>query len=180
MKNEVKILLFIVLLFASRIKVYSQSSAINTSGAQQFTSTILDLNGFAFNDRAIEKVYDFYNYLNILSMPGYNEKLKEVAKTDAVNLFCSADCKVDGVKVAALLDSCMGLKQTMYISVSDVKVKRELSNDTKYSMGTLSANVSIGGKPAAVKEITIVVYLTVKQFGSRTEDVWTVFLCDIK
>lgn len=160
----------------------SESMAGVVSWQSSFTSETLsdnDLEGF--EERAKQKIKDFYNYIAIASNPKYDTKMRQEAERQALDIFSTGNCNVWGIPVKKFLDSCLGMTQAYNWQAYDVKVKDKFTkqNGDKEYTGTLTCTISNGDKTVE-KEVSITLVRKEKQFGSSSEMVWTVTICDIQ
>lgn len=157
----------------------SNTNLQHTFTSDKLTSSELD----AFEKRAVQKLEDFYNYLEVISNPGYDKTLREEAKKQALELFSGNECRVDGIKVGTLLDSCINITQeTKSFNVEDARVKEKFplqAGVAGYS-GSMEFRLSSASSSSAAKQASILLIKTEKIFGTEKKQVWTVFLCEIK
>jgi hypothetical protein len=195
MKHNTLLLLACLLMLAnigfSQAEVKSSASVAPATAMEspvnnwqtQFTTESLsatDVEGFEV--RAEQKVKDFYNYLSIISNPQYDVKLRQGAEKQALDIFSNSNCIIDKEPIDKFLDSCIKVKQAITWHVNNVNVKQKLGmmdGDPEYD-GSLTCSLSNGAGTAQTKTIYIHLYKKVKQFGSESEMVWTVTICDIK
>jgi hypothetical protein len=158
----------------------------NTQNNMQntFTAEILDENSLkAFEKRAEQKLEDFYNFLEVVSTPSYDMKLRQDAKKQALELFSGKECTVEGVKVEKLLDSCLALTQKTKSNVmGKISIRKKFPSvpDVVGYSGMLDFMLFTGSSQSVTKEASMMLIKTEKLFGSERKQVWTVYLCGIK
>jgi hypothetical protein len=175
----------------------AQNVGINQSGAMPSASAMLDLsNTFSaynltdsqlaeFEERGVQKLNDFYNYLTIISNPAYDIKMREEAKNQAKQLFYGSDCSVDGITYSDFIDSCFNLKGAVdwkaegVIISERMKTKADAKDTVVIYAGELSFKELVDSKVSGSKRAGIILSMTVKQFGNTQREIWTVYLCTI-
>jgi hypothetical protein len=138
-----------------------------------------------FQQRGIQKLKDFYNYLTIISNPTYDKVLRENAKNQAKQLFYGSDCSVNGKKYADYIDSCFNLKKGVEWKAVDVMVAQSMNattdnRDTVIYKGELSFKESKDGVIGADKKAEIILSKGEKQFGNTKKEVWSIYICLIE
>ncbi len=138
-----------------------------------------------FQQRGIQKLKDFYNYLTIISNPTYDKVLRENAKTQAKQLFYGSDCSVNGKVYADYIDSCFNLKKAVEWKAIDVLVAQPMNattgvRDTVIYKGVLSFKESKDGSTGADKKAEIILSKGEKQFGNTKKEVWSIYICLIE
>ncbi|HTA28510.1 MAG TPA: hypothetical protein VK809_12015 [Bacteroidia bacterium] len=138
-----------------------------------------------FQQRGIQKLKDFYNYLTIISNPTYDKVLRENAKTQAKQLFYGSDCSVNGKIYSDFIDSCFNLKKGVEWKAVDVMVAQSMNattdnRDTVIYKGELSFKESKNGITGADKKAEIVLSKGEKQFGNTKKEVWSIYICLIE
>lgn len=162
---------------------FSQSVSVPNQWETSFTSENLTPSDVdAFETRAIQKVKDFYNYLNIICNPQYDIQLRNAAKSQALDMFYSKESTVDGVKLESVLDSCVksGKQATWQILQASTEKVLILNKDHSGYDGSISFNLVVNSGAFTDKEVSIVLCKKAKKFGSDTKMVWTVLLNEIK
>ena len=151
-----------------------------------FTANSLDEQQVGtFQERSIQKLKDFYNYLTIISNPKFDNRLKENVKIQANQLFYGQDCKVDGKHSYDFIDSCFNLKAGVEWKASNISVSKNMSPKAKDSAtgfyrGELTFKESVNGKLSKVKKVEIILSKSEKMFGESKREVWSVFICTIE
>ncbi len=154
--------------------------------ASTFTSNSLNQQQVnTFQDRSIQKLKDFYNYLTIISNPKFDKRLRENVKTQAKQLFYGPDCKVNGKIASDFIDSCFNLTSLVEWKAIDIGIYKNMAslsieNTTGIYQGELSFKESVNGAVSKVRKVEIVLSKSQKQFGDSKQDVWTVFICSIE
>jgi hypothetical protein len=156
------------------------AAAVNSWQAPFTQETLSPDDVQSFEARAMEKVKDFYNYLNIISNPQYDIKLRQEAEKQAIDLFSGNDCTVDKKAITKFLDSCRVLKAALSWQVSNVTSKTELVKNGDSYTGMLTGSVTVGTSAGSTKNISIILARKQKQFGGDMEMVWTVSLYNIE
>lgn len=138
-----------------------------------------------FQQRSIQKLKDFYNYLTIISNPKFDKRLRENVKIQAKQLFYGVDCKINGKPAYDFIDSCCNLQQGVEWKAVDVSVREKMAPGSSDSItgvyrGELSFKESVNSKLSGVKKAEIVLSKSVKQFGETKKEVWEVFICSIE
>jgi hypothetical protein len=170
---------------ANNANYYAPSAATATM-ADKFTCQ--SLNGTqvtSFQERATQKLQDFYDFLAIISNPAYEKHMREDAGTQARQLFYNADCTVDGKGIKKFIDSCFSLKNRLQWQAVNIKVVEDMKPkanvlDDQYYEGKLSFNLVSGKDTTIVKNAYIMLTKSGKQFGASKKDVWTAYICDIR
>jgi len=139
----------------------------------------------AFQQRATQKLQDFYDYLAIVSNPAYEKRMRQDASTQARQLFYTADCTVDGRAIKKFIDSCFSLKTQVKLQAVNIKVAEDMKAktsvlDNEYYEGKLTFSLSNGTDTPVSKYAYIMLTKSGKQFGSSKKDVWTAYICDIR
>ena len=178
--KKLLILLLCVLPFLGTAQSASNSME-NSFTAEKLTNKQV----LIFQQRAIQKLQDFYDFLGIVSNPVYEKHMREDAKAQAKQMFYQADCTVDGKLAKTYIDSCFGLKTRLALKVVNVKVKDTMKMqanvlDNEYYQGVITFNLSSGTETTTTKTAYVVLARSNKQFGAAKKEVWTVFICDIK
>jgi len=144
----------------------------------------------AFEDRAIQKLQDFHEYLTIISDTTYDSVFVAQAKSLALGSFSDEECSIlleviGQEKVTAirqiLEDHAAGAFGKLTFQITDISVNKKLSAD---GAGTYSGSLVFGLATAENPErdqLTALIELrkVEKKFGDDTKSVWSVFLCDI-
>jgi hypothetical protein len=139
----------------------------------------------AFQQRGIQKLKDFYNYLTIISNPTYDKRLREDAKSQANQLFYGTDCKVDGKIVSGFIDSCFNLNKAVDWKALDVSILQSMTaatnaDGTVIYYGEVTFKESVDAMLSGFKKAQIVLSKGEKQFGEKKKEVWSVFICSIE
>jgi hypothetical protein len=140
----------------------------------------------AFEQRAEQKLKDFYNYLEVISNPKYDKKLREDARKQAMELFVGGEKSVIGGKtIDGFLDSCMNVRSgTLPLSVTEINITKGFNgsnpiNPAIYN-GTISFSIPrVQGSPEK-HQADIMLIKTEKLFGTEKKLVWTVYLVEIR
>ncbi len=199
--------LLIIIAFLIPFLGIGQNVGINTQSmpAPAASNTNLDLSGYSamemrttfmasslsqqqintFQERSIQKLKDFYNYLSIISNPKFNKRLRENSKNQAKQLFYGTDCKVDGKLATTYIDSCFSLAGGVEWKATDIIVKKDMSpdvSDTSAGMyhGELSFKVVVNSIESGTKVAQIILSKSEKMFGETKREVWSVFICSIE
>jgi hypothetical protein len=139
-----------------------------------------------FQQRGIQKLKDFYNYLTIISNPAYDKRLREDAKNQAKQLFYGVDCKVNGKQASGFIDSCFTITKAAEWKVVNVSVlqnmasRAEESDSTATYYGELVFNELVNAVLSGTKKAEIILSKSQKQFGVKKKEVWAVFICSIE
>jgi len=138
-----------------------------------------------FQERGIQKLKDFYNYLTIISNPSYDKRLRDNAKVQAKQLFLGGDCKVGGKSAYNFIDSCADLNKEVDWKALNINVLQDMSTNTNAAdtgtyHGELTYKESINSTISGAKTAEIVLSKSEKQFGNTKRGVWTIFICSIE
>jgi len=132
---------------------------------------------------SMQKLRSFYNCISIVSNPGNNTMLRDMASKRAKELFYGTDCSVDGKMVNAFVDSCYNLKKGLDWKVEEVKIKgalkekpNVLGNDN-YE-GVLSFTLTSGGNTSTKSAFITLAKAKTSQTDAKSK--WSVFICDIR
>jgi hypothetical protein len=166
--------------------VSNYSEAPAAAMAETFTAqSVNEPQMGTFQQRGIQKLKDFYNYLTIISNPTYDKRLREDAKNQAKQLFYGSGCKVNGKPASGFIDSCFNLTKTVEWKVVNVAVLQSMAangaeSDTATYHGELTFNESVDAVLSGFKKAEIVLSKSEKQFGEKKREVWSVFICSIE
>ncbi|HEY6159628.1 MAG TPA: hypothetical protein VI112_00355 [Bacteroidia bacterium] len=140
----------------------------------------------AFELRAEQKLKDFYNYLEVISNPKYDKKLRQDARTQVLELFVSGEKSiVDGKAIDGFLDSCMDARsKTIPLPVTEINITKGFNGSNPVNpaiyTGTISFSLSRVQGSSEKHQADIMLIKTEKLFGTEKKLVWTVYLVEIK
>lgn len=203
--KTISFLFVILFLFFTSNKVFSQVESSEGQNFQQLSNTLTnkqqtryDLTGF--EGRAIQKVEELAEYIEIISDKEYDLKLREHAVTLALKLFKDDEIKISNSDMLLSSLSILGLNEYLnavlkngygkiVVEISDREYVENLSqsksdaysgkllfNQTNYYY----KNKELQKKKTENKEVDIILVKTDKQFGKKTKSVWNVYLGDIR
>ncbi|MCH8330179.1 MAG: hypothetical protein IH946_02185 [Bacteroidetes bacterium] len=186
MNGQLVIAFLIFLIYANPIDLYSQSMI---SLDEQFKSDVLADEALdAFENRAMQKLEDFYNFVEIIRGSTTDSVLNRQAKRLALNLFSNSDCSIiipeKEITIIDYLESQrsedFGKLNTSIFNVT-VSDPLTLMDDVTFA-GKLSFQLQ-GSKKGSVeqgkKSVFIMLRKVPKSFGKEEQLIWQVFLCDI-
>ncbi len=154
----------------------------------------------AFEFRAKQKIYDFYNYVELISNKEYDEKLREYSMQSAVSLFNSSECLIEDSLVNGSVDQLVisGFFDSLFVSefykISAEVIELSLSNrlikigEEVYS-GTISYTrilkcydefSQLSYSSEEKKSVDVTLTRKSKAFGEKNKYIWVVSLCDVK
>lgn len=153
--------------------------------AQPLAGATVENETINFEEKGMQKLQDFYDYLAIVSNPVYEKPMREDAETQVRQMFYTSDCTVDGKPVKKFIDSCFHLKAQVKLQAINIKVTQGLKAktsvlDNEYYEGELSFSLSDGTDALVAKTAYIMLTKSGKQSGTSKKDVWTAFICDIR
>lgn len=135
----------------------------------------------AFEKRAIQKLIDFGDYLEIIGNNTYEKSLREHAAELIYGLFVSAQANIGpmGTLSKVVTSRLSGKGRTAQVYVEEVSLNQPLRLLHNEFSGELSFILKSGEiRTPHTAEITL--RQTTKKFGSETIGVWEVFLGEIK
>ncbi|MEZ4775482.1 MAG: hypothetical protein R3D00_20020 [Bacteroidia bacterium] len=148
----------------------------------QFLATNLSAAQFqAFEERAVQKLVDFGDYLEIIGNNTYEKSLREHASELIYGLFVSAQVPVGsmGTLSQMVTSRLRGKSQAGQVYVEEVSVSQPLRLRENQFSGELSFMLKSGEtRTPHTAEITL--RQTTKKFGSEMIGVWEVFLGEIQ
>jgi len=141
-----------------------------------------------FENRAIQKLIDFYDYLNMLGHDNFNNTIMEEIRSSAGKLFFDPKIKINpyiadpqvakSQTLVLLLKENIGDNALPEIDILNVEIAKELqSQEAEYFKGIL--NFDIKNDEASIivtKEATFSLRKIEKKFGEDSVMVWEVFL----
>jgi hypothetical protein len=148
-----------------------------------FTTNELSENDlYSFEKRAGQKVRDLYSYLEIVSNPKTEIKLREEAKKQALELFAYKSCTLDGITVEKVLDSCMKITNrglVPFATTTTITNKLAPGTDSPIYVGGLDFTLCYNSAHIVYKRADFMLVKTEKIFGNEKKEVWTILLCTI-
>lgn len=138
----------------------------------------------AYQESAVYKIKDYYNYLEVYSNSKTSDTLKVQLKSAIHNLFESKNMEV--VDVTATDKYCIKIDKLLE-KLSDKNYKFKLTDfessiavqdfwTTKYYLQVIDED-----EQCTIEVFTKVVFKPVqKKFGSKTKEVWTLFLGEME
>lgn len=144
-----------------------------------------------FEDRAIQKVIDFYDYIDILGHDDFNNAIKDKVRSSAEALFYNPQSLVDpfadpngtGLTSLHLLLQEMDIENAPpELDILNIEIieKFKLINESHYA-GTMQ--LDIRNKSASIiitKEIDFSLRKIEKKFGNETMEIWEAFIDKIQ
>jgi hypothetical protein len=205
MKTNLKQINIAILLLMFTLSAQSQTDE-KESNYYQLQNTMSNnmqqssYNLVGFEGRAIQKLEDFANYLEIISNKEYDITLRKHALSLAGKLFYNDNIKIKNSD--KLLSSLSVLELNEYLNSilknGYAKITVEISNQSYIESLKQSKSDSYSGKllfeqtntyiednkvqekKTEKKEVDIILIRKEKEFGKKTIPVWNVFLGDIK
>jgi len=202
--NTLKHINLLVLLMLLFISAYSQSEPQEENYQQLRNTMTLEqqsrYNLTGFEGRAVQKTKDLAGYLEIISNNEYDLTLRKYALSMAVKLFYNntitignTDYNISSLKIIDLknyLDLFLNTNYTkIVVEISNCEFNENLRSDKSDSYtGKLKFNQTneyydnktISGKNTEIKEVDIILVKTTKDFGKKSQNVWNVFLGEIR
>jgi hypothetical protein len=134
--------------------------------------------------KAIQKLQDFYDYISLLSNRAYEKQMREDARKQAKQLFYGSDCSVNGKIAMTFIDSCFTAKDRIQWKAINIKVKEKMKAksdvlDSEYYEGVLSFTLS-SGKDTTEKYAYVMFAKSGKPSGITGKEAWAVYICDIR
>jgi len=132
-----------------------------------------------------KKLQDFYDYLDILSNPAYENEMRSNAKESANKVFYTNNCTIDGKMAKKYIDSCFNLKNRLKWRVIAVEVKENMKLkvsvlDNEYYEGLVTFKISSGTDTIANKRAFIVLEESKRQTASIKKGDWVPYVGDIR
>ncbi|MDX2245645.1 MAG: hypothetical protein SF052_02645 [Bacteroidia bacterium] len=150
----------------------------------QFQANNLSATQFpAFEKRAIQKLVDFGDYLEIIGNPAYEKSLREHAVELIYGLFVSKNVSIGqwGTVSALAHTRLAGKDKSGDIIITDISVSQPLKFQENRVAGELTfALKSVKNNIQQTYSSEITLRQTHKKFGNETIGVWEVFLGEIK
>lgn len=149
----------------------------------------------AFQIKAVDKIEEFYNYIELITDPALSDEMKEHTATEALKLFSNPDTNVYNV----FIDSKKGkyTKRSKYITAKELitksiaqKQKHVLNVDKNYvevreaNSGAINKwlilyNLSINNNKAIRLKQTFIFTTEKKKFGSTVKEVINSYLGEV-
>ena len=141
-----------------------------------------------FEDRAIQKLVDFYDYLNILGHDNFNEDIMDEVRFSAEKLFFYAEEVIDPFmirhqelpvkSIRLLLTENSGENPLPEMEILNVEIIDKLQrNEHGFYVGELSFDIKSNTDAVIVSKQGVFSLRKIdKKFGSETIKVWEVFL----
>ena len=133
-----------------------------------------------FEERAVQKLKDFNDYLDIISNKKLDKRMRQDAIKQAEALFTSPDCKIrftyENMSISDYINRKYKYGNGASPQIDSVTVGEPLTFSNGSYKGTLHGRSSNGG---VAPTITIQMQLikVQKKFGDEVKDVWDVRLC---
>lgn len=180
---------------------YAQDARSGVRLEEEFSTSELQLKQVqAFEIRAVQKVHDFCNYIQLVSDKNYDEKFRTHSKKTALNLFHASTCTisdggangtVEGVEIEAYFDAIYQLKNQKVIGeASQINISNDLIlNENGDYIGSITFQLQLAfydqkdrltKTETTQKEVGIVLTRKNKTFGDVEKLIWVVNLCDIR
>ncbi|MEK6480340.1 hypothetical protein WJR50_22545 [Catalinimonas sp. 4WD22] len=143
----------------------------------------------AFEVRAIQKLKDFYDYLNLLHQPSLDSVFQQHAERQLKSLFVDSTVSItvgeqDSQRLQDLLNELKeGVPTTEIYSLQNVEVAEALhAFEANQYIGTLSFEQIIDHEntTSQARQAHFVVKKVPKQFGQEQEWIWEVLLSGIE
>jgi hypothetical protein len=127
-----------------------------------------------FEQRAIQKLHDFGDYLQIIADKQLDDKLRKEAIKQAEGIFADSNCQItidtNPIPLALYLQKVYtGKVKVLYIS-EEISVATPLTYDSDGYSGILQLH---NGLTYSMKLLKVE-----KKFGDEVKEVWDVRLCD--
>ena len=131
----------------------------------------------AFEIRGIQKLHDLAALIEIIGDETYDSKLRDKAKQHALGFFANDSCPVMGMACRKYLGRVMGGRDEPLMNIQHIKV---ISPFTLFKDGQYTALIGFQMSGNNEMQASLVAQRTRKQFGTEEEEVWTVYVCEIK
>lgn len=138
----------------------------------------------AYQESAIFKIKDYYNYLELYAAESTSDTLRLQLKTAIHNLFVDEHQKVvdfttsdnNPIALNKLLDKIQEKNYTFNLSAIENSIVAQDFWTTKYNLEILEAN-----QRCTIEVFTKIVFKPVtKKFGTKTKEIWTLFLGEME
>lgn len=168
------------------IEAQSMQPLPQKSEADQFSSETINKSRLqAFEQRAIQKVRDFNDYLVLIADDGYDIELRKFALNSALSLFSSPASSVFLVHVSSKKKMTIEgflteqLNEKRVFHIQNIKPRQAFVKLGNSYQGQLAFEYREGKKAKQKAAIEIVILKIEKQFGSETRWIWEVKLGNI-
>ncbi len=146
-------------------------SFLNKTEMDFLTDTLNSQQKELFGKRAIQKLEDYYNYVEIISNKNYDAALRDHAKTLASELF------LDKKNTGLILDSISSTpSDSSAVSINNIAIKSipKMINDSLYK-GSLMFEEKVHNKIQA-RYTGFIIKKVTKNFGQEQSLVWETYL----
>jgi hypothetical protein len=199
MKNKIIYLIaLLLLLFYTQVKSQSAANHLHETFRKD---NLMEEDLHAFESRAQQKIKDYANYIEIISDKKYDSNLRKEAGSTALKLFSSPETEITeslnkdekdkSWKTNEYLNALtVSSYQKVTLQIKDLTLTKELQKqkDNTYR-GQISFVQTMKGYnkkeeqillKTSEKKAEIILKKVKKQFGKETEEIWEVFIGNIK
>ena len=179
---RIKVLTFLLLLFA--LHSFSQSNT-NSASSKVAIKTNFSFQAIkAYQESAVYKVKDYYAYLELYANETTSDSLKIQLKTSIYNLFLQKNVKVvdfvssenNPILLDKLLDKIEGKNFKFKLSGIENSIVASNFWTTKYNLEVVESN-----QRCSIEIFSKIIFMPVeKKFGSKTKEIWTLFLDEME
>lgn len=181
MNNSITVILTLIALFLCQLG-WSQS-ATNVTQNHVLYEIKSAKEMMAYNDKVVSKVRDFYNYLEIISNPKIEQKVREhtigltkkmfLGDVELVDFLSGSD---ETIRLEALLNKLMEAGESLKFTVSSTHVSLLKDDQTiTYTLAVVKKGKAVNYE---LKQLSYIVSTT-KNFGNKTRDVVITWLGEI-
>lgn len=178
---KIKALIFLCLL--NSLASFGQS--VNTSSSKVTIKNTFSFQAIkAYQESAVFKIKDYYNYLELFADDSASDSLRFQLKTTLHNLFVDGEQKVvdfttsenELITLDKLLEKIQDKNYSFNLSAIENSIVAEDFWTTKYNLEVLQNNQS-----CTMEIFTKVLFRPMqKKFGTKTKEVWTLFLGEME
>lgn len=176
------ILLLISLLFT--LANYGQSANTSTSSKKMISATFNSQAIKAYQESAVVKIKDYYHYMELYSNETNSDSLQIQLKKTIHHLFINPNELVidftssenEQISLSKLLEKIKRKNYTLRISGLENSIVAQDFWTTKYNL-----EVNEGLQRCSIEIYSKVIFMPIqKKFGSKTKEVWTLFLGEME
>lgn len=185
--------------YCQNISIESRAATMESARLDLTSDTLKEINMDAFEQRGIQKIKDFNNYIQIITDQSYDQSLRDHASTLALQLFINNQASINNKilvknKNANTIDKWLEmLKQEQFeslkITINSIEIKQKL---IYYEEGVYRGSIlyhvtyskSTKGAPEKIEQAIVLAEINLKQveekIGDNSIKAWKVFLSAIK
>ena len=173
--------LFITICLGTSGILFSQDSSVRGAIVMEFSASSIA----AYQEGSQTKVYDFYNYLGLLTSPELSKNLKTQIKENIYTLFRDTSINIpdptsdnlDKITLEQLLDTMEKRRKTTFTLVG---MQSSPVTFADYWVNTFTLEIKTGThKTTKTLQQKIYFHPEQKTFGSTTKEVWTLKLGEV-